>query len=81
VTKSKKFVHKEVEYEVRAARFDHGYKVQVFRGDQPVSPPYTVGHETAIDFETAGWGNAVDALMALARDDIENGRLPSAKAA
>jgi hypothetical protein len=58
-----------------------GWKAEVFRNEIAVSPPYTVTNETAMDYHTAGWGSAVEALMALAREDVENDRLPSIKAA
>ena len=78
---SARFIHNDTEYEVRAARTSTGWKVEVLRGDTVVSPPYVVSYETAVDYYTAGWGLAVEALMAIARDDIENDRLPSARAA
>ena len=77
--KSKKFTHKGHEFEIRAVAYDHGWKVQVLRAGKAESPAYNVSHGTATDFHTSGWGNAVDALMALAQEDIENDRLPELK--
>jgi hypothetical protein len=75
----KKIDPQGIEYEIRGAPFEYGWKVQAFRGGRAVSPPYTVTHETAADLHTQGWGNAVEALFQLAQEDIENDRLPELK--
>lgn len=76
MTKSEKFMHKGREFEIRAAAFDHGWTVRVFHNGKCVSPPYTASFEVETDFASHGWGRVVDELMAVARDDIENERLP-----
>ena len=64
---------------VRARLSEKGWTVQVYENEKPISPPYKVTHETAIDFSTAGWGHAVEALMHTAQSDVEEEHLPEVK--
>jgi hypothetical protein len=66
-------------FEIRARLLENGWAVQVFENEKPVSSPYTVTHETATEFSTAGWGHAVEALMQTARSDVEEEHLPEIK--
>jgi hypothetical protein len=75
----KVFTYRGREFKIRATLLEKGWAVQVFENDRPVSPPYIVTHETAIDFSTAGWGHAVEALMQTARSDVEEEHLPEVK--
>jgi len=44
-----------------------------------VPAPYKINHDTAIDYSTAGWGHAVEALMHAAQRDVEEEHLPEVK--
>ena len=81
MTRTEKFTHNGREFEIRAAAFDHGWKVQSFLNGKPISPAYTASYEVSADFSTEGWGNVVDALIALAKEDIEIDRLAKLKEA
>jgi hypothetical protein len=70
------FEHNNVNYEVRATQFENGWRVQVFKENNPVSPIYTASYEVAADFSHAGWGSVVQSLMNLAQSDVLDGRLP-----
>jgi hypothetical protein len=75
----KVFTYRGHTFEILAKLLEKGWAVQIYENEKPVSPPYTVTHETAIDFSTAGWGHAVEALMQTARSDVEEERLPEVK--
>jgi hypothetical protein len=81
MTRTEKFTHKGLDFEIRAAAFDRGWTVRVFLNGKPASPAYQASFETAADLNSHGWGNVVDALLALTKEDIENDRLPEIKAA
>jgi hypothetical protein len=50
-------------------------KRSVYEHEKPISPPYKITHDTAINYSTAGWGHAVEALMHTAQnDDVTNDR-------
>jgi hypothetical protein len=75
VNRIEKFEHDGNEYEIRATRTEHGYSVRTFSGDTPASPTYSVTFDVAVDYVNAGWGDAVEELISMARSDIEKGRL------
>ena len=77
--KPKVFTYRGHTFEIRATLLEKGWAVQVYEDEQPVSPRYTVTHQTAINFTTAGWGHAVEALMQTARSDVEEEHLPEVK--
>jgi glycine/serine hydroxymethyltransferase len=62
-----------------ATLLEKGWAVQIYENGKPISSPYTVTHETAIDYSTAGWGHAVEALMHAAQIDVEEEHLPEVK--
>ena len=53
------FTYRGHTFEVRATISEKGWAVQVYENGKPISPPYKVTHETAVDYSTAGWGHAV----------------------
>jgi hypothetical protein len=77
--KDKTFTYRGHTFQVRARLLEKGWSVQVYENEKPISPPYTVTHETAIDYATAGWGHAVEALMHTAQTDVEEEHLPEVK--
>ncbi len=68
--KDKTFTYRGHTFQVRARLLEKGWTVQVYENEKPVSSPYRVTHETAIDYATAGWGHAVEALMHVNRRPI-----------
>jgi hypothetical protein len=77
--KPKVFTYRGHTFEIRATLLENGWAVQVYEDEKPVSPRYTVTHQTAINFTTAGWGHAVEALMRTAQSDVEEEHLPEVK--
>ena len=77
--KEKIFTYRGHTFHVKASLSEKGWAVQVYENEKPISPPYTVTHETAIDFSTTGWGHAVEALMHTAQSDVEEEHLPEVK--
>jgi hypothetical protein len=77
--KDKTFTYRGHTFQVRARLLEKGWSVQVYANEKPISPPYTVTHETAVDYATAGWGHAVEALMHTAQIDVEEEHLPEVK--
>ena len=54
--KDRVFTYRGHTFQVRATISEKGWVVQVYENGKPISPPYKVTHETAIDYSTAGWG-------------------------
>jgi hypothetical protein len=77
--KDRVFTYRGHTFQVRATISENGWAVQVYENGKPISPPYKVTHETAIDYSTAGWGHAVEALMHTAQNDVEEEHLPEVK--
>ena len=77
--KDKTFTYRRHTFQVRARLLEKGWSVQVYANEKSISPPYTVTHETAVDYATAGWGHAVEALMHTAQTDVEEEHLPEVK--
>ena len=77
--RDKIFTYRGHTFRVRARLSEKGWTVQVYENEKPISPPYKVTHETAIDFSTAGWGHAVEALTHTAQSDVEEEHLPEVK--
>ena len=77
--KDKIFTYRGHTFCVRARLSEKGWTVQIYENEKPISPPYKVTHETAIDFSTAGWGHAVEALTHTAQSDVEEEHLPEVK--
>jgi hypothetical protein len=77
--KDKIFTYRGHTFQVRANLLEKGWAVQIYENGKPISSPYMVTHETAIDHITAGWGHAVEALMHAAQMDVEEEHLPEVK--
>ena len=77
--RDKIFSYRGHTFPVQARLSQKGWTVQVYESEKPISAPYKVTHETAIDFSTAGWGHAVEALMHAAQSDVEEEHLPEVK--
>jgi hypothetical protein len=56
-----------------------GKRLGSYEHEKPISPPYKITHDTAINYSTAGWGHAVEALMHTAQNDVEEEHLPEVK--
>jgi hypothetical protein len=48
--RDKIFTYRGHTFRVRARLSEKGWTVQVYENEKPISPPYMVTHETAIDF-------------------------------
>jgi len=68
------FSHAGKDYQLTAVREGNGLWVQATTGGKPVGPRYGVTFETADDFRVYRGESAVDELMRMARNDIEQGR-------
>jgi len=77
--KDRTFTYRGHAFQVRATLLDKGWAVQVYEHGKPISAPYKITHETAVDYSTAGWGHAVEALMHAAQSDVEEEHLPEVK--
>jgi hypothetical protein len=77
--KDRTFTYRGHTFQVRATLLEKGWAVQVYEHGKPISPPYKITHETAVDYSTAGWGRAVEALMHTAQNDVEEEHLPEVK--
>jgi hypothetical protein len=54
--KDKTFTYRGHTFQVRVTLLEKGWAVQVFEHEKPISPPYKITHDTAINYSTAGWG-------------------------
>jgi hypothetical protein len=75
MTESRDFQFLNRHLSVRAAAFNEGWHVRVFEGDRAVTDVvYTVAHENTADPTMASM-HLVHELMAVAQDDVEEGRV------
>jgi hypothetical protein len=61
------------EYEIRSLQTSVGWEVGTFYGGKLVSPRYKVSFETGQDFQHYHGQRAVDALIDLAKTDLDTG--------
>ena len=61
------------EYEIRSAQTSEGWEVASFRKGKRISPHYKVSFETGQDFQHYQGQRAVDALIEIAKADLESG--------
>ena len=54
--KDKMFTYRGHTFQVRATLFEKGWTVQVYEHEKPISAPYKITHDTAINYSTPGWG-------------------------
>ena len=51
--KDKTFTYRGHTFQVRATLLEKGWAVQVYEHEKPISPPYKITHDTAINYSTA----------------------------
>jgi hypothetical protein len=62
-------------YEIRIQQTDIGWTVASFRSGTRVSPNYSVTYELAMDMQHYNYEPAVEALIEVAKGDLDNRRL------
>jgi len=77
--KDRTFTYRGHTFQVRATLLEKGWAVQIYEHGKPISAPYKITHETAVDCSMAGCAHAVDALMHAAQKDVEEEHLPEVK--
>lgn len=71
-----KYTWKDKLFELRAAHTDQGYSVTIFEdGNAQAVRIYTVGYLVNMKSQSAYGKDGVQALIELAKQDIQNGRL------
>jgi hypothetical protein len=76
----KPFVFKGKSFEVRAIAQENEIAVRVFdESDHGIGCTFRITWETASDYERVQGDEAVEALMRLAREDLEGERIPELK--
>ena len=77
IIKTKKFSYKGENYEIRARAQADEVVVQAFDSKgQKFGRSFAVRYETASDFKSATGDSAIESLIQVAQDDIEQERLP-----
>jgi hypothetical protein len=63
------------EYEIRSVQTNEGWEVATFYAGKRVSPRYKVSFETGQDFQHYQGQRAVDALIEIAKADLDTGNV------
>ena len=67
-TEIQEFRSQDRRYQVHTRAHARGYTVQVFAGDRPIGPRYSVEFETAPGLEERGWARAAGAASEVLAD-------------
>lgn len=70
---SKKFVHKDKEFEIRKIEIDNAYHVSIHHENKQVGPTYSVSKEIECDYRAQMEDSMVDELEEIARKDVGRG--------
>ena len=75
MNKTERFVHQNIEYEIRSLPFSDGWRAAAFVKDKRISPIFFISHEDDLDCAFYSGERGLDSIFRIIKHEIAEGRI------